>query len=74
MGRKWNKIEEKWKIIIMKQQKIMNTWKKSRPTFRGKELILKALTMSKSWFLATVNRMPRHPKRNGKEYDGLPVG
>ena len=60
MGRKWNKIEEKWKIIIMKQQKIMNTWKKSRPTFRGKELILKALTMSKSWFLATVNRMPRH--------------
>ena len=41
-------IEEKWKTIIMKQQKIMNTWKKSRPTFRGKELILKALTTSKA--------------------------
>ena len=61
MGRKWNKnIEEKWKTIIMKQQKIMNTWKKSRPTFRGKELLLKALTTSKSWFLATINGMLKH--------------
>ena len=56
-------IEEKWKTIIMKQQKIMNIWKKSRPTFRGKELILKALTTSKSWFLATVNGMPKHIQR-----------
>ena len=56
-------IEEKWKTIIMKQQKIMNTWKKSRPTFRGKELILKALTTSKSWFLAIINGMPKHIQR-----------
>ena len=41
----------------------MNTWKKSRPTFRGKELILQALTMSKSWFLATINGMPKHIQR-----------
>ena len=53
----------------------MNTWKKSRPTFRGKELILKALMMSKSWFLATVKwHAETHSKRNGKEHEGLPVG
>ena len=53
-------IEEKWNIIIKKQQKILSTWKKSRPTFRGKKLILKTLITSKSWFLATVNGMPKH--------------
>ena len=50
----------------------MSVWKKSRPTFRRKELILKALITSKSWFLATVNGMPKHiqieMERNMKDF------
>ena len=32
----------------------------SHPTCCGKELILKALIMSRSWFLEAVNGMPDH--------------
>ena len=53
-------IERKWNKILEKQENIMEVWEKSKPTYRGKELILKALVMSRAWFLATVNGMPRH--------------
>jgi hypothetical protein len=53
-------IEDTWIEITKKHKEIMDTWAKSHPTLRGKELILKALVTSRSWFLATVNRMPEH--------------
>ena len=54
-------IESKWKEITEKQN--MDRWSKSRPTFRGKELILKALITSRSWYLATVNGMLGHVEK-----------
>src|SRR5882724_2234955 len=51
-------IEDKWKKIMEIQKKVIDVWTASHPTLRGKELILKALIMSISWFLAAVNGMP----------------
>ena len=48
-----------WKKILDKQKEIMDTWEKSRLSYRGKELILKALVQSRALFLATVNGMPK---------------
>ena len=42
------------------QKKVIEVWTASHPTLCGKELILKALIMSRSWFLAAVNGMPDH--------------
>src|SRR5882672_5995567 len=53
-------IEDKWNKIIEAQKKVMDVWAGSHPTLRGKELILKALVTSKSWFLAAVNGIPDH--------------
>ena len=45
---------------------------KSRISFEGKELVLKVIIISKVWFLATVNGMPRPVEkemtRNMKEF------
>ena len=53
-------IEDKWNKITEIQKKVIDVWKASHPTLRGKELILKALITSRSWFLAAVNGMPDH--------------
>ena len=52
-------IQDKWQSIIEKQTRILNKWKTMHPSYRGKELILKALITSRAWFLATVNGMPK---------------
>src|SRR5882672_624408 len=39
-------------------EKVVDVWAGSHPTLWGKELILKALVTSKSWFLVAVNGMP----------------
>jgi len=41
-------------------QKVIDVCTASNPTLRRKELILKALITSRSWFLAAVNGMPDH--------------
>jgi len=56
-------IEDKWNKIIEVQRKVMDVWASSHPTLRGKELVLKALVTSRSWFLAAVNGMPDHIER-----------
>src|SRR5882672_4620524 len=53
-------IEDKWNKIIETQKKVMDVWVGSHPTLQGKELILKALVTSRSWFLVAVNGMPDH--------------
>jgi len=53
-------IEDKWNKIIETQKKVMDIWAVSHPTLRGKELILKVLVTSRSWFLVAVNGMPDH--------------
>lgn len=52
------KIDPQWNTILEKQKEIMEGWKKSRPSLRGKELLLKSLVVSRAQFLATVNGMP----------------
>jgi endonuclease/exonuclease/phosphatase family metal-dependent hydrolase len=47
-----------WEKILEKQEESINRWKKTNMSFKGKEIILKALIQSKAIFLATVNGMP----------------
>ena len=47
-----------WNTILEKQMKIKDTWIKSHLSFKGKELVAKALLQSKALFLATINGMP----------------
>jgi len=56
-------IEDKWNTIIETQRKVMDVWAGLHLTLRGKELVLKALVTSRSWFLAAVNGMPDHIER-----------
>src|SRR5882724_7519053 len=53
-------IEDKWNKNIQIQKKVIDVWITSHPTLQGKELILKALITSRSWFLAAVNGMLDH--------------
>jgi len=55
-----NKVDqmEKWTQMIQKQKEIMDVWQRMHLSFRGKELVLKALIQSKALFLAMVNGMP----------------
>jgi ribonuclease HI/exonuclease III len=50
---------DKWNKIIQDQQQIMELWQRMHLSFKGKELVLKALIQSKAVFLATVNGMPK---------------
>jgi ribonuclease HI len=52
-------IKDQWKRILEKQQNIMDMWSKSRPTFRARILLLKALIQSRAMYLSTVNGMPK---------------
>ena len=53
-------IEDKWNKIMEIQKKVIDVWTTSHPTLPGRELILKSLLMSRSWFLAVVNGIPDH--------------
>jgi len=53
-------IEDKWNKIVEIQKKVIDVWTTSHPTLCGKELILKALITSRSWFPAAVNGMLDH--------------
>jgi hypothetical protein len=44
-----------WSKILEKQRKIMSKWSSMNMSFKGKELVLKALVTSRTLFLATVN-------------------
>jgi len=48
-----------WEKILEHQKKTMEKWSATRPSLKGKEVILKALVQSKALFLATVNGMPK---------------
>jgi len=48
-----------WYTILEKQKLVMDSWSKTHPSYKGKELLLKALIQSKALFLATVNGMPK---------------
>ncbi|KAF8827360.1 hypothetical protein HHX47_DHR5000756 [Lentinula edodes] len=50
---------KQWEDIVKRQEKVLNQWKGANLTFKGKELILKALVISLDQFLATVNTMPK---------------
>ncbi|KAH9910432.1 uncharacterized protein B0H18DRAFT_1089889 [Fomitopsis serialis] len=47
-----------WNTILEKQQQIMDVWQKTHPSYKGKELLTKALVVSRSFYLASVNGMP----------------
>ena len=47
-----------WRGILEKQEKTIETWSKMHLSYKGKELIAKALIISRALFLATVNGMP----------------
>jgi recombinational DNA repair protein RecR len=47
-----------WDSIIIKQKEIIKKWSKMHLSYRGKELVLKALIQSRAMFLATVNGLP----------------
>src|SRR5882724_8038895 len=53
-------IEDKWNKFMEIQKKVIDVWTASHPTLQGKDLILKALIVSRSWFLAAVNGMLDH--------------
>jgi exonuclease III len=52
-----------WEAIMSKQANIMKMWQSTHPSFKGKELILKALVQSRALFLATVNGMPQDVRK-----------
>lgn len=56
-------ITEQWDKIIEKQKQIIHLWERSRPSMRGKELLLKSLIQSRALFLATVNGMPQNTEK-----------
>ena len=49
-------IEDKWNKITEIQKKVIDVWKVSHPTLRGKELILKALTKIMKDFIWDGNK------------------
>ncbi len=51
-------VDSQWNTILEKQKKVIDVWQKSRPSYKGKEMISKALVMSLGNFFATVNGMP----------------
>ena len=62
-------ITKQWDSIITTQQRICDIWQGNNLSFRGKELILKALIQSRAAFLATVNGLPKDvEKRMTKMY------
>ena len=67
-------IEDKWNKVVEIQRKVTDVWNASHPTLHGKELILKALITSRSWFLAAVNGMPDHIERNDQDNERLYLG
>ncbi|EKM74423.1 hypothetical protein AGABI1DRAFT_15624, partial [Agaricus bisporus var. burnettii JB137-S8] len=54
-----NNQNTQWETILKKQKQIMTAWQSMNLSFRGKELILKALVQSRALFLTTVNGMPK---------------
>jgi ribonuclease HI len=48
-----------WNKILEKQQKTIETWGQMHLSYKGKELVAKALIQSRAIFLATVNGMPK---------------
>jgi exonuclease III len=48
-----------WNSVLSAQKRIMDRWSDTHPSYKGKELILKSLVMSKAFFLASVNGMPK---------------
>ena len=48
-----------WETILKKQLRILKGWSKTSLSFKGKELILKALIQSRALYLATTNEMPK---------------
>ncbi|PPQ78110.1 hypothetical protein CVT24_006387 [Panaeolus cyanescens] len=48
-------VTDKWDKILEKQKKIMKEWAKCHLSFRGKELVIKALVQSRAVFAATVD-------------------
>ena len=64
---------KQWNKILEDQSKIMETWKHLRPTFKGKELILKALGLRNTHQISTVGDLrnylddaPSHPDCNSQ--------
>ncbi|KAH9901693.1 uncharacterized protein BXZ73DRAFT_95077 [Epithele typhae] len=51
---------EKWELVLERTNQIISAWAESHPSYRGKELITKALVMSLGFYLSTVNGMPPH--------------
>ena len=62
IGNKCN-VNAQWDKILERQKKILNVWQGCHLSYRGKELILKALVMSRAMFLTTVNGMPEEVKQ-----------
>lgn len=58
VGNKTNQYPQ-WELILKKQKEILDQWSRMNLSFRGKELILKALIQSRALFLAAVNGMPK---------------
>lgn len=51
-----------WEKIMENQQKVINMWSKMNLSYRGKELVLKALIQFKATYLMTVNGLPKDIK------------
>jgi len=72
--------ETQWNGILNDQRKILEVWAKMNLSFKGKELVLKALVQSKALFLATVNGMPEdvmhvmHKQMKDFVWNGKPKG
>lgn len=49
--------DPQWNAILERQKKILDTWKTTHLSYKGKELILKSLVISIAFYLATVNGM-----------------
>ena len=69
-----------WDNVLESQRKVLKAWRSAHLSYRGKELVLKALAQSKAMFLATVNGMPKDVEekmtRMFKDFvwDGKPRG
>jgi ribonuclease HI/exonuclease III len=58
--------QPQWERILDQQRKTMELWHKMNLSYKGKELVLKALVQSRALFLATVNGMPQNIIENMK--------
>ena len=56
-------LHPQWNAIIEKQKKILEMWGATRPSTKGKELILKALIISLGQYLMTVNNLPNNKEK-----------